>query len=181
MSRGPPPGPKQSMAQVPWEDSSGSWVSPAAPSQAGKAPRMQRGHTGPSRPHHPTSLGFCTGSQVFRVISQEAFREFPRPFSTLLANSVPSPNPGNPVQVHRFFFFSFSVCTACGILVFQPGIKLQPLHWKQSLYHWAPREVPQVHRFPNTCSPQALNSTPRNSHERESVTKGPQVSYQVIF
>ena len=57
----------------------------------------------PSWPHHPTSPGFCTGSRVFPVISQESFREFPRLFSTLLANSVSSPEPFKSSSVAQIF------------------------------------------------------------------------------
>ena len=45
-----------------------------------------------------------------------------------------------------FFFFFGLCCTACGILVPQPGIEPAALEaW--SLNHWTPREVPENNGF----------------------------------
>lgn len=163
MSLGVPPQSSQRL-QVPWEDSFGSWVSPAAPVRQGR-PRDGEWALGPSRLHHPTSWDSVTGSPGLPWY-------FPR---RTLGNSrghflpfwptvfLPEPT-GNPVEVHRFSFFLFLATQHIRILVFQPRDRTCSPCIRHSLNHWTPGKSASI-GFPNTCSPPDPQLHSQNSHE----------------
>ena len=62
--------------------------------------------------------------------------------NTKLSSPFPAPPP---------FFYFWSCCIACGLIVPQPGIKLVPAVEVWNSNHWTAREVPSFPQFWSGC------------------------------